>query len=1150
MTSTSTSSDTFTTTSSKTRFTSFSDELFDELQRSTNVLLRTVTDLENATVSATTDFGKLTVVKLTPSSSMAVTVLNESAAAAALPAEVLRSDALLVLTSFEDEVLPAGQRHRSWASSRPIEVAVPAVDVTLIDLDTLRPIDVSLDRPMYVRIARVSPEPNWICAYLRDDGVGWSTEGVRLAVPAELEAAFGALADTSGVWCATLHLSIFAAFVDILLDCTSANLLTPDGLQQILERGDWWSRVPAVSLWLVLAASLLLILFAYHRDLEVRQAELWREDFFLDDGAKPSSLCSSLPCLRCPRCTWGKAEAAAPGELHQPEAPTLRASPTSAQWQKEQREEVMKRLQRLRPTWTSGLQEHAICRNTLCEVGRSLGLHITSIESHIWGRHGWVQGSLALQRSPKLREVAIELEERLPSAYLLVHTSHLHRLRATILASHPVYELCMFDLHMTAAKRAKICMDCVMGSLCFAALFFSVDGSALSARSPAECPLEQGSLIWYLFVATFSVLLNFIPRSLQICLAQRGFVRTSLSPHQHLIRTRCKDVAFWLWGICLSTFHLLVIMAFLSDLVESDEWKWMFAFTIVLARKLLLVPLLACVLSSLGTQLADCRQPGGVAAPPKKFGLDLQLAKSGESESPVSRDCGPAWVGKVHELAGRGISLRQLLDFYAELGHSLTGHFDPEKSTTHDVVRQLIIPNSLDLRDVHFYTIQVHRATGLAKRDEVTGRSALYCVVVVQSGAVSKPWKGGGRTSCIESTQNPVWAEAFLVEDVLDDESLHFSIRDRNSDDCLGKVVLPVWSMRGGMSRELFVGATEGSKLQVSIASHATRAQARKSFARLQEAALVGGEDGGDDLSNTDEQVLDLGAQMHRKFVPRASRGVLTGEGHDWDLPEMRGFAFAEVVNHRETSHSLAQRMVTHSWRNKFTHLIAAVLADALDVEKYGEIADLLTQREFGTLNAKLLVATGKLDIRYWICAFSVNQHAGICASPPPTDSTGHPITPCHCLTPKHFDGDLSEMNKFDDMMAYLKGSLRKQGEVRLQQVIACESDFSLFQRVWCLAELMEAHALHLPQAVKIHSAAARDRCVDMLVHLDVNNAEASFAADKERVLSKIEDTAGFNAGLQDLVLHRLERFLQGDQARSSATVIDEVVLAAVSVAF
>ena len=117
-----------------------------------------------------------------------MTVLNESAAAAVLPAEawdilsswklflfppfrrtlgplptlqVLTSDALLVLTSF-DEVLPAGQRSQTL-TRRPIEVAVPAVDVTLMDLDTLRPIEVSLDRPMYVRIATVSPEPNWIC---------------------------------------------------------------------------------------------------------------------------------------------------------------------------------------------------------------------------------------------------------------------------------------------------------------------------------------------------------------------------------------------------------------------------------------------------------------------------------------------------------------------------------------------------------------------------------------------------------------------------------------------------------------------------------------------------------------------------------------------------------------------------------------------------------------------------------------------------------------------------------------------------------------------------------------------------------------------------------------------------------------------------
>ena len=92
----------------------------------------------------------------------------------------------------------------------------------------------------------------------------------------------------------------------------------------------------------------------------------------------------------------------------------------------------------------------------------------------------------------------------------------------------------------------------------------------------------------------------------------------------------------------------------------------------------------------------------------------------------------------------------------------------------------------------------------------------------------------------------------------------------------------------------------------------------------------------------------------------------------------------------------------------KFTHLLAGVLADALDAEKYDEIAQSLREHEFGKLT-KALQKKGKLDVRYWICAFSVNQHAGICATPPPTDSTGHAITPCSCTTAKHFEGDLSE---------------------------------------------------------------------------------------------------------------------------------------------
>ena len=42
-------------------------------------------------------------------------------------------------------------------------------------------------------------------------------------------------------------------------------------------------------------------------------------------------------------------------------------------------------------------------------------------------------------------------------------------------------------------------------------------------------------------------------------------------------------------------------------------------------------------------------------------------------------------------------------------------------------------------------------------------------------------------------------------------------------------------------------------------------------------------------------------------------------------------------------------------------------------------------------------------------------------------------------------------------------------GKVRLEQVIALETDFGLLTRVWCVAELVEANELHLQQAVSLH---------------------------------------------------------------------------------
>ena len=157
------------------------------------------------------------------------------------------------------------------------------------------------------------------------------------------------------------------------------------------------------------------------------------------------------------------------------------------------------------------------------------------------------------------------------------------------------------------------------------------------------------------------------------------------------------------------------------------------------------------------------------------------------------------------------------------------------------------------------------------------------------------------------------------------------------------------------------------------------------------------------------------------KLVLSASRGVLAEAAENKAVAggtgSCQGYAYATVVNNGRPY--LAHKMVTHSWRNKFTHLLAAILADALEVEMYDGTAQLLKHRQLDKLT-DALSKKSKLGVRYWVCAFSVNQHAGICAQAPPADSSGHEIRPCLCATQKHFDGDLSEARSQSDTMLCL----------------------------------------------------------------------------------------------------------------------------------
>ncbi|CAE7868468.1 Cbwd1, partial [Symbiodinium microadriaticum] len=222
--------------------------------------------------------------------------------------------------------------------------------------------------------------------------------------------------------------------------------------------------------------------------------------------------------------------------------------------------------------------------------------------------------------------------------------------------------------------------------------------------------------------------------------------------------------------------------------------------------------------------------------------------------------------------------------------------------------------------------------------------------------------------------------------------------------------------------------------------------------------------------------------------------------------------------------------MVTHSWRNLFRDLVAAVIADAAGESSFGLVAALL-EEDVSVLEA-LMRERGTSDRVYWICAFAVNQHAGICENRDgDRDSVTGQVHPgCTCGLPKMLNttAPLStegpskgqsigcEMNKFDDMMALLA---RK--NPHFSQVVAVDAGFVLFRRAWCVAELVKADEARLRQHVKMHSRKAVEDMASSLRNLRVESMEASRAEDVEFILETIEDTCLFNQKLQSLIFDK-----------------------------
>lgn len=222
-----------------------------------------------------------------------------------------------------------------------------------------------------------------------------------------------------------------------------------------------------------------------------------------------------------------------------------------------------------------------------------------------------------------------------------------------------------------------------------------------------------------------------------------------------------------------------------------------------------------------------------------------------------------------------------------------------------------------------------------------------------------------------------------------------------------------------------------------------------------------------------------------------------------------------------------AKCMVTHNWSNLFLHLVAGILADALGESYYDAVAaKLLSPAGVEELAAMLQQAP---KTAYWVCAFSINQHACICHGfsqpssrdlggtapqrwPGKDSANGVPYPVCDCQEPKIFNDQpaLCEMNKFNAMMRHL-ASLEK----HFSHLVIADSHFKVFTRAWCIAEIVESEVSQVPKRIKIHSQSSLDNHYQSLSCIDVRDCEASRPEDRDMILSGISDLDALNAELQ-----------------------------------
>lgn len=244
------------------------------------------------------------------------------------------------------------------------------------------------------------------------------------------------------------------------------------------------------------------------------------------------------------------------------------------------------------------------------------------------------------------------------------------------------------------------------------------------------------------------------------------------------------------------------------------------------------------------------------------------------------------------------------------------------------------------------------------------------------------------------------------------------------------------------------------------------------------------------------------------KSTSRHWRSWLCGLLASVNLPACRKRGISDHQDYLPALPSSSVKMVSHNWDNLFSNFVAAIIADAMDLPAYKWILTRLRPDELPNLRSDLQ-RDGLLNLVYWACPLSVNQHHSMCKfvrSDFKDKVTGEQYVACACSATHFCNADpRCEMDKFDDMMVHMLTHAKES-----RHVIAIDRKCEIFSRAWVIAELVVAkgYCNGLQQCYRAFDNDSLQRFRTRLEgqQIDIRRCKATNPKDIELILKKAEE--------------------------------------------